>query len=301
MKKLFLVLIPALLVSCAAKESNTENPRGVYKMTKLIGKNGEIAAPFDQYQICTDSITMFAAIENDGQIYIAGRHYDHVLNYTGEYPKDSAKIRIYDSNSKGFTLKWWSEYYGHAFFPENDWCTEIYEKDLYSASAKPFFEVLMKSPESDGTDIPYLGTWKRIEHITSFRKENEEKTYTSKGETTVNAKDFLEELKNNKKSIDEMIANSKEQDLGFIVFSPTNKFTFSPASSSIMRGNSTNIQHNKDNSYVDEAVSVKVVWLSENCIATFDEIANVSMVDILYRCNEEKPLINLIASHYLPK
>ena len=42
-----------------------ENPRGIYKMMTLTGKQGEIKAPFDQYKICTDSLTLM--------LYVQGR------------------------------------------------------------------------------------------------------------------------------------------------------------------------------------------------------------------------------------
>ena len=39
-------------------KAQTENPRGIYKMTTLTGKQGEVKAPFEQYKICTDSVTL---------------------------------------------------------------------------------------------------------------------------------------------------------------------------------------------------------------------------------------------------
>ena len=38
----------------------TDNPRGVYKLTGLLDKYGNvIKEPFDQYKICTDSVTQW--------------------------------------------------------------------------------------------------------------------------------------------------------------------------------------------------------------------------------------------------
>ena len=44
---------------------STENPRGIYKLTSLTGKQGETKAPFDQYKICTDSVTLHLSIEGN--------------------------------------------------------------------------------------------------------------------------------------------------------------------------------------------------------------------------------------------
>ena len=41
--------------------AQTENPRGIYKMTTLTGKMGEVKAPFEQYKICTDSVTLMVS------------------------------------------------------------------------------------------------------------------------------------------------------------------------------------------------------------------------------------------------
>ena len=41
--------------------AQTENPRGIYKMTTLTGKVGEVKAPFEQYKICTDSVTLMVS------------------------------------------------------------------------------------------------------------------------------------------------------------------------------------------------------------------------------------------------
>lgn len=49
-------------ISLAAQ---TENPRGIYKMVKLVGNLGEIDAPFEQYKICSDS--NYAYHVGDGQ------------------------------------------------------------------------------------------------------------------------------------------------------------------------------------------------------------------------------------------
>jgi len=46
--------------------AQTENPRGVYKLTGILGKYGRtIKEPFDQYKICTDSVTLMFSVVGD--------------------------------------------------------------------------------------------------------------------------------------------------------------------------------------------------------------------------------------------
>lgn len=127
------------------KETNTENPRGLYKMTKLVGKRGEIDAPFDQYKYCTDNITLTLFMDHHKlEIW----NQDSIYIFTGEFHKDNndKDPLIYNSNSKHFSLKWWSEVPNyHLYFPNGDWCTEHYESGIYSEEAKPYLETLIAS------------------------------------------------------------------------------------------------------------------------------------------------------------
>ena len=97
-------------------------------MTTLTGNLGEINAPFDQYKICTDSVTLHLHVHGDRFII---KNNDHqIFNYTGPNPKtpENKSILIYDSNEKQFMLKWWSNY-ETVYYPKNDWCLEKYECD----------------------------------------------------------------------------------------------------------------------------------------------------------------------------
>ena len=139
-------------------QSNRENPRGLYKMTKLVGKRGEIDAPFDQYKYCTDSITLTLFMDRH-RLRIS--HIDDmVFNYTGEFPasEDDRNTLIYNSNSKHFSEKWWSTYLNHFCFPNGDWCIEHYESGLMSEEARPYLETLLASGELNKlnrTNFPY--------------------------------------------------------------------------------------------------------------------------------------------------
>lgn len=300
MKKLLLLLFPALLASCMAKESNNENPRGVYKMTKLIGKTGEIDAPFDQYQICTDSITMLAWMENDGRLYINGTYKD-VLNYTGDTPKDSTdkSILIYNSNARGFALKWWSDYNNHIYFPKGDWCTELYEANLYSADAEPFFNILMNAQNPDGDPNSYLGTWRLAQ---SYIQIDDETVYSKNGSEKSSIDNILKQLQSDKDYLMKALTDSTDSKPTFISYGTTEMLGFSATSSDRGHVSISNIKHNKDNTYTANGRIFKVVWLSENCIAlvfTLPEIKN--NLSLLVRENPQTTLISQIADYYIHK
>ena len=158
-----IVLLPLL---CQAQ--NTENPRGIYKLTSIIGKQGETKAPFDQYKICTDSVTLMLSVS--GNRFNLG-NTDHIIfNYTGEEPDpvNAHATRIYDSNAERFTLKWWSTTPGHMFFPENDWCIEKYESGQYSDSGRRLFNALTSKGETDKAN-PLIGTWRILGMMDELR------------------------------------------------------------------------------------------------------------------------------------
>lgn len=163
-----IAFIPTL---CMAQ---TENPRGVYKLMSIIDKKGfTIKEPFDQYKICTDSVTMMFTVH--GNQFGIGKNDSKVFNYTGEAPdaNDSTATRIFDSNAEHFTLKWWSNYSNHLYFPQNDWCTEYYESGKYSETAKKALDALMSPPALDPKN-PLIGTWRLIGMMDELRNTEQE-------------------------------------------------------------------------------------------------------------------------------
>ena len=60
-KPIFILLLATLAMGATAQ---TENPRGIYKMMTLTGKVGEVKAPYEQYKVCTDSITLMVSFQN---------------------------------------------------------------------------------------------------------------------------------------------------------------------------------------------------------------------------------------------
>ena len=168
-KKIALSLMAAALLTLPmVVNAQTENPRGIYKMITLTGKQGEIKAPFDQYKICTDSVTLMLSTQKAAfQI----TDTDHkVFEYTGDQPKDEndKSTLIYDSNADHFTMKWWSTNRGHLYFPDNDWCIEKYEANQYSETAQLAFEALNAVPTFDKNN-PLLGTWRILGDVDELR------------------------------------------------------------------------------------------------------------------------------------
>ena len=81
-KSIFTLLLASLAMGVSAQ---TENPRGIYRMMTLTGKAGEVKAPFEQYKVCTDSITLMVSFKN---VFFSISNNDHkVFNYTGDQPK----------------------------------------------------------------------------------------------------------------------------------------------------------------------------------------------------------------------
>ena len=158
-------MLAALTLGAAAQ---TENPRGIYKMITLTGNLGEVNAPYDQYKICTDSMTLMVSGQN---AFFSITDNDHdVFYYTGDQPKseDDKSTRIYDSDAKHFTQKWWSRYPNHIHFPNNGWCIEKYESGKYSEPGKIFFDALTGEAEMDATNV-LTGTWRIIGMVDELR------------------------------------------------------------------------------------------------------------------------------------
>lgn len=156
----------AMLAMPFTTNAQTENPRGIYKLMTLKGRVGEVKAPFDQYKICTDSITLMLVLspQQNGMMAFSVMHTDkETFNYTGSEPRfeNDHRTLIYDSNADHFTEKWWSETKNHTYFPENDWCLEFYESNRYSDAARPVVEGLTSVPEVNAAN-PLLGRWRLI-------------------------------------------------------------------------------------------------------------------------------------------
>lgn len=167
MKKKAIITTLLALITVGAT-AQTENPRGIYKMTTLTGNLGEVKAPYDQYKICTDSMTLMVSVQN---AFFSITNNDHdVFYYTGEEQKTEGgkETRIYDSNAEHFTQKWWSTYQNHIHFPYNGWCIEKYESGKYSEVGKVLFDALTGKAEVDPAN-PLTGTWRIIGFVDELR------------------------------------------------------------------------------------------------------------------------------------
>lgn len=151
-----------LAVGTLGAHAQTDNPRGVYKLTKIIDNTGTmLLAPFDQYKICTEEITLMVNIRN--QMFKIGDNDHFVFNYTGEDPDPAnpTASRIYDSDANHFTLKWWSTL-PTLLFPKDDWCTEYYEANKFSDKGKMLFDAIMKPAEKVGKGRTLYGHWHTV-------------------------------------------------------------------------------------------------------------------------------------------
>ncbi len=268
MKKTFITMLLATLTLGAAAQ--TENPRGIYKMMTLTGKQGEIKAPFDQYKICTDSITMMVSVQN--AFFNIVDNDKQVFNYTGDQPKSEAEksTLIYDSNADHFTLKWWSENSHHLYFPDNDWCIEKYESGQYSDMGRIAFDALTGKAETDANN-PLTGTWRLI--------------------------GYVDELNNLKKEVAELRANYPKSKYynSYYVMSPKNLVLIAGGRG----GGIMNVEYYSKTSFKSNNITHNVKWLSKNCIA-IDERQDYRIDwQILERVTDGTTPLSSIASQLL--
>ncbi len=250
-----------------ALNAQTENPRGIYKMTTLTGKQGEIKAPFDQYKICTDSVTLMLSVQGNG--FMIQDHDKKVFNYTGEQPKDEndKSTLIYDSNADHFTLKWWNANRGHIYFPDNNWCIEKYEANQYSETGREVFGALPAIPVADKTN-PLLGTWRVLGDV--------------------------DELRDIKKALPEMHANyeaSKYHDF-FYIFSPK---TFAMVLR-LQAGVVNAVAYDGKKAYKLNNQTLRVKWLTKDRVAVEEKIDYRTDWKILERVNDGLTMLRRIAN-----
>ena len=130
MKKQTITLM-ALMFSIGSMVAQTANPRGLFKLQKFVYDDGtELPANFEQYKFCGDNVTLQVyvhAVNPDGTMDFSMANVDGTpLNYTGKKPvgKDGHGTQIFDSNSEGFSLRWFNNrYLNNALFPFNRFTT----------------------------------------------------------------------------------------------------------------------------------------------------------------------------------
>ena len=160
MKCSFIRLVLLANMMSLTSFAQTDNPRGVYKLTHLIDKTGTyISAPMDQYKVCTDSMTLTVMVTGSG--FSVSRTPSELFNYTGEAPDahDAKASRVFESDASHFTLKWWSTLPNHMLFPHDGWVTEYYESGQYSDMARTVFDALMVPAPAVDAKHPLYGNW----------------------------------------------------------------------------------------------------------------------------------------------
>jgi hypothetical protein len=270
-QRLMAVAMLSLPLAANAQEAR-ENPRGIYKMTTLTGKVGEILAPYDQYKVCTDSITLMVSVNN--AFFSIGDNDHKVFNYTGAQPKDEndKSTLIFDSNAKHFSQKWWSQYSSHLYFPNNDWCTEKYESGKYSENGRIVFDALTGKSEIDPQN-PLTGTWRIM--------------------------GYMDELRNVKKEVQrlhEQYPGSKYYN-SFVVFSPKNMVMVAGGVSGYIE----KVEYDGKNAYKMGNKTYRIKWLSKDRIAIEERIDYRIDWQILERVTDEQTLLSRIASLNMPK
>lgn len=265
-----------------AQQQPTENPRGVYKLIEIIDKTGtRISAPFDQYKICTDSVTLMLAMQ--GSRFSLGKNDSKVFNYTGEEPdaNDTTATRIFDSNAEHFTLKWWSTYPFHLYFPNNDWCTEFYESGKYSENAKTILDALM-SPNATDRKCPFIGTWRMV--------------------------GMMDELRNTKQQLKKLHEDDRyKANIGYIIFTPNCAIMYSNRN----RGGSVELVgyngkkeiimgHFDPKAGLNGGHRNAITWLGKDCFAMEVQLEGYRTdYEIWERVTDSTPLFNRIASQYV--
>ena len=284
MKATFTHLMATVAIAIAPTfcMAQTENPRGVYKLTGILGKYGRtIKEPFDQYKICTDSVTLMFSVQ--GSYFSLGKNDSKVFNYTGEEPdaNDTTATRIFDSNAEHFTQKWWSTYPNHLYFPHNAWCTEYYESGKYSENAKLILDALM-SPNASHPKNPFIGTWRMVGMMDELR----------------NAKQQLKQLRED---------DRYKRPVGYIIFTPTKAIMYSNGN----RGGSieTFSNHGKKEVFMAHFNSQSgftgghrnaIIWLSKDCFAMEVQLDGFRTdYQIWERVPDAAPLFDRIASQYV--
>lgn len=280
MKTTFTHLVAAAAIAlmpsiCMAQ---TENPRGVYKLMTLTDKYGNpIKEPFDQYKICTDSVTLMFMTQ--GSHFSLGKNDSQVFNYTGEEPdaNDTTATRIFDSNAAHFTQKWWSTYSNHIYFPKNDWCTEYYESGKYSDNAKKILDALM-SPTASHPQNPFIGTWRFI--------------------------GMMDELRNVKKELKKLREDAaKGQNIGHLIITPHPQRAIMYSNGN--RGGSIELFMYKGKKKIfmgseQRPNEYAITWLNKDCIAMEVHVDGFRTdYQIWERVTDSTPLFNKIASQYV--
>ena len=251
--------------------AQTENPRGIYRLMTIVGKNGEVNAPFHQYKVCTDSLTLMVSFR-DASFSISNNDR-MVFNYTGPEPKseNDKSTLIYDSNADHFTLKWWSDYPSHMIFPYNDWCLEKYQSGQYTKESRIAFDAMTGKTEVDAGN-PLTGTWRII--------------------------GMVDELRDVKKRLPKLYEEYTQGRYfnDFIVLSPKNMVRVNGSGGFVV-----DVVYNGMKAYTYNDVTHQVKWLSKDRIAVEVRFDYRTDWQILERVTDGQQPLSHIISQYIQR
>ena len=268
-----------MFVSVIGADAQTENPRGIYKLVGINGRDGQyFKDPFDQYKICTDKVTLMMTIS--GKSYRIVNNDRKVFNYTGSEPlsPDDKNTLIYDSDSIGFKLKWWSNYPNHLIFPSNDWCIENYQSGAYSKDGKIIVGALTdKSVNEKGKVLK--GRWRMLGLM-----------------------DELNDVKKETKRMREEYAKSRYYNRNFVVFGE--KYMFETLNYG--QGDYEEIEYLgkksfkiiKDRFRDDQNETRSIKWISDDIIAIEFKEGYRTDYQILEKMKDDKPIIDFITQYW---
>ena len=264
------ILLAAAFMSMPfVADAQSENPRGIFMMTSFTGKLGEMKAPYEQYKICTDSVTLQVVAQ--GNVFQISDNDHQPLYFTGEQAQTAAdrSTRIYESYSDGFKLKWWSNFRGHLYYPENDWCVEQYEKGQYSGLGSVYFNALTGKSEP-AKKKSLLGTWVIIGGV-----------------------DELSDIQAKLPSLAAEYPKSKYLN-SYIVFAPQSCTIITPT-----MGNVAAVSAYSKRSFTVENTVKQVTWLSKNSVAIEVKETYRTSYMILYRLTDGSSPLEHIAAQYV--
>ena len=148
-------------------EGAKKDPRGLYRLVKFAYEDGSKKdVPFEQYKYCGDSLALQWVVKKDVNKECWIEIYDNDnMEFKYSKPVNDKNTHIYDSNDKGFKLKWYSEYSNKPLFPYHKYVTELYSSEFIGTSAKRVLDMLkMKT----ATDSKLYGCWHRIGVVTQI-------------------------------------------------------------------------------------------------------------------------------------
>lgn len=152
-----------------------ENPRGLYKLLHFSYENGKAdkGPHIEQYKYCTDSATLQLQIqkdveERDGEkqdFWMSILNVERQpLNYTGNV--SDRDLCIFDSDSRGFKMRWHNTFMNNEFMPMGQYITELYSSDYKISPKIQRIVDLLKMHTAKSDDNKFYGCWRRVGILT---------------------------------------------------------------------------------------------------------------------------------------